>query len=297
MPDLNERMRGVDHVPFREDWDAVERRGPATEPMHDRTGSHAAKAIALLAATLLVLGVALYSLSGLGSSTDGAGTGPTPGNSSTATYIDPAGIPITVDYPPNWFARSFSTSADDGIAISNVESVVPPKDLAGQDLPLNYVTVTISASRQQVAPVVQDSPLPLSMDDASVTLGDGNTRQLMARVSGVPFVIQVSAGPNASEADLATADAIVASIRPNVTSPSASEVSPSPAGLDRAAVYDALIRYLVASPSTEGDFSNTIRVSTNLCSMGKSNCGDRLTQEDQTNPPLPAAGSWGHPVR
>ena len=218
MPDLNERMRGVDHVPFRDDWDAIERRGPVTEPMHDLTGSHAAKAIALLAATLLVLGVALYGLSGLGSSTDGAATGPTPENSSTAVYIDPAGIPITVDYPTDWFARSFSESADglsNGVAISNVEGVAPPEDPAGQEQPLNYVRVTISASKQQATPLLPNSPLPLSMDDASVTLGPGNTRQLMARVGGVPFVIHVSAGPNASEADLATADAIVASIRPN----------------------------------------------------------------------------------
>jgi hypothetical protein len=219
MPDLNERMRGVDHVPFSDDWDAIERRGPAPELMHDPTGSHAVKAIAVLAATLLVLGVALYSLSGLGSSTDGAPTGPSPESSSTAVYIDPAGIPITVDYPTNWSALSFtSASADglsDGVEISNVEAIAPSPDPAGFSRPLNYVGVSIRASRQQVTSQLPDSPLPLSMDDSSVTLGPGNTRQLMARVGGVRFVIQVSAGPNASEADLATADAIVASIRPN----------------------------------------------------------------------------------
>jgi hypothetical protein len=230
MPDLNERMRGVDHVPFREDWDAIERRASSVEPMRAPTRPHAVRTIAILATTLLVLGVVLYSLSGLGSSKDGAATGPTPGGSSTAVYIDPAGIPITVDFPTDWFARSFTSSADglsDGVEISNVEAVVPPEDPAGQSLPLNYVRVTISTSKQQVASSLPDSPLPLSMDDASVTLGPGNTRQLMARVGGVPFVIQVSAGPNASEADLADADAIVVSIRPNGSEGSSISGGPS----------------------------------------------------------------------
>jgi len=229
MSDLNELMGGVDHVPFSGDWDAVERRASSVEPVRAPTRPHAVRTVAILAATLLVLGVAFYGLSGLGSSTDGAGTGPTPENSSTATYIDPAGIPITVDHPTDWFARSFKSSADGlskGVEIANVEAITLPKDPAGQPQPSNYVAVTISASKEQVASSLPDSTLPLSMDDASVTLGPGNTRQLMARVGGVPIVIQVSAGPNASDADLVAADAIVASIRPNGSNAPPSQTAP-----------------------------------------------------------------------
>lgn len=218
MPDVKTWIEQVRRVHPPDLWGDIERRSrePLQEPSDD---GHRLRVAAVFIATIVVVGAALYGLSGLGSSPDGAATGPTPGNSSTAVYIDPAGIPITVDYPTDWSARSFTTASiadgvSDGVMISNVEEV-PPKDTAGQSLPLNYVRVEISTPRQQVAPVLPDSPLPLSMDEAHPLPGFANIRMLRARVGGVPFVIQVSAGPNASEADLATADAIVASVRPN----------------------------------------------------------------------------------
>jgi hypothetical protein len=51
------------------------------------------------------------------------------------------------------------------------------------------------------------------MDNAKPLPGVANIRELDAQVAGVPLVIEVSAGPSASQADLAAADAIVASIR------------------------------------------------------------------------------------
>jgi len=74
--------------------------------------------------------------------------------------------------------------------------------------------------------------------------------------------------------------------QPPVSSPpgdgsSASTSPPSSSGLDRVAVYEALVRYLVASPDTEGDFHDTIHVNPSLCSIiDKPNC-DRLTEDEQ----------------
>jgi hypothetical protein len=85
MPDLNERMRAADQVPFRGDWDDVERRVSCVEPMRGPTRRRALRTTAILATTVVVLGVALYSLSGLGSSTDGAvATSRSPGSSGIA---------------------------------------------------------------------------------------------------------------------------------------------------------------------------------------------------------------------
>ena len=66
MANLNERMRGVEEVPFQEDWDAIELRATSTKSTRDPAGRRAVRAFALLAATLLVLGAALYGLKDLG---------------------------------------------------------------------------------------------------------------------------------------------------------------------------------------------------------------------------------------
>jgi hypothetical protein len=177
---------------------------------------------------LVVLGAALYGLSGLGSSTSGPATSST--GSELATYENPMGIQITFSYPSKWFARSVSQTVGGlsyGAAVSNLEAAVPSEDPAAPspgpmpsdpNLSLDYVRVTILTSNQPATSQLPDTPLPLSMYDAAqVAPGPENLAELKARVSGVALVIQVSAGPNASADDLAAADAIVASIRPTET--------------------------------------------------------------------------------
>jgi hypothetical protein len=146
--------------------------------------------------------------------------GVTGGASLSGTYTDPMGIPITFTYPSTWFARSVSASTDglsEGAAISNVEEGVPSTDpgpMPDASPPLDFVRVTIFTAYGRTGPIVPDSALPLSMDNAKPLPGIANIRMIDAQVAGVPLVIEVSAGPSASQADLAAADAIVASIRP-----------------------------------------------------------------------------------
>src|SRR4051812_10299070 len=67
---------------------------------------HRARVTAILVATLVVLGGALYGLSGLGSSSSGAG--PRETGSGLSTYVNPMGIKIALDYPSDWSAQSVS---------------------------------------------------------------------------------------------------------------------------------------------------------------------------------------------
>jgi len=146
--------------------------------------------------------------------------GITGGASLSGTYTDPMGIPITFTYPSTWFARSVSASADglsEGAAISNAEEAVPPTDpgvMPNASPPLDYVRVTIFTANGRLG-LLPDSVLPLSMDNAKVSPGSENVKVLDATVGGTPLVIEVSAGPNASQADIDSADAIVASIKPS----------------------------------------------------------------------------------
>ena len=154
--------------------------------------------------------------------------GITGGASLSGTYTDPMGIPITFTYPSTWFARSVSASADglsEGAAISNVEEAVPSTDpgpMPDASPPLDYVRVTIFTANGDTGTTGSESDLPLSMDNAKVAPGGENVRVLNAQVAGVSLVIEVSAGPRASQTDLVAADAIVSSIRPSTQSPPAS---------------------------------------------------------------------------
>jgi hypothetical protein len=156
--------------------------------------------------------------------------GITGGASLSGTYTDPMGIPITFTYPSTWFARSVSATTDglsEGAAISNIEEGVPSTDpgpMPDASPPLDFVRVTVFTAYGRNGPIVPDSELPLSMDNAKVSPGPENVRVLDAQVAGVPLVIAVGAGPNASQADIAAADEIVASIRPtaDTASPSTS---------------------------------------------------------------------------
>jgi hypothetical protein len=104
-----------------------------------------------------------------------------------------------------------------------------------RSLPQDYVRVTIFKSDRQVA--TQDSELPLSMDNSKPAPGPENLRDLDAQVAGVPLMIVVSAGPSASEADLAAADAIVGSIRPADCPPAVSGAIESQLIGEHTAIY------------------------------------------------------------
>jgi hypothetical protein len=261
MNELNERMRGVDQVPFRDDWDKVQQRAGATEPMRDPGGRNVMRAVAILVATLVVLGATLYGLSGLGSSTSGPAA--SPAGSELASYVNPMGIPITVDYPSDWYAQSVSQDSNPdpsktgrpqiGLVVSNAPEAMPspgddspsPGPLPDDpDLPSTFVTVTIihvadpcGTSGDPCHPglLTPNSPPPLSMSDAQVAPGPANIRILEATVAMHHLTISVHAGPEASTSDLAAADAIVASIRPTnaeTASPTGSQ-EPSESATDK----------------------------------------------------------------
>jgi hypothetical protein len=109
-----------------------------------------------------------------------------------------------------------------GLVISNEARAVPAHPAnhpayfrVHPDLPPTYVTVQIL--RRDVpafhGPPVPETPLPLSMADATATPGSRNFRYLSVQIGGTQLFISVEAGPDASAADLARADQIVASIR------------------------------------------------------------------------------------
>ena len=146
----------------------------------------------------------------------------------TEDYTNPMGIPITFSYPSDWYADSVSQPAQAGsglvigAVISNVPTAMPSQDPSAPspgplpsdpNLPSDFVTITILGGTQQTSPALPDTPLPLSMRDAQPVPGVSNIRVLPARLGGMNVEIQVVAGPSASAADIATADAIVASIR------------------------------------------------------------------------------------
>jgi hypothetical protein len=93
------------------------------------------------------------------------------------------------------------------------------------DLQPDFVTVTILAKEGTISSAPSDSTLPLSMDDAKPAPGPENLRILEAVVAGTPIEIAVSYGQEASSADVAAANAIVASIRPSATGSRATETS------------------------------------------------------------------------
>lgn len=73
------------------------------------------------------------------------------------------------------------------------------------------------------------------MSDAKHAPGPVNIRSISVTVSGVSYEISIQGGPQATDSDLAVADAIVASIRPtDITPPPA---SPPPPGLSGSLVF------------------------------------------------------------
>ena len=167
----------------------------------------------------------------------------------TTVYVNQVGLPISVSYPAGWLAQSIVHHADAvgpdqlGVVVANT-SMGMPSDAASPtpgplpenpDLPPDYVRLTIltNGDGQPVAGAV-DSPLPLSMSDAKVPPGPFNIHILSATLAGVRFAITVQGGPQASAADLAAADGIVASILPTASgTPPPTTATPDPPMLEQ----------------------------------------------------------------
>ncbi len=236
-------LRQFDSVQPTPLWSAIEARHPGPEippPVRPLR-----RVVVIVAALALFAGAGAFAWSAfrpearsiLPETTDG----------DLKSYVNPMGIHITADYPSGWYAQSLSQDSNldpsqtgplqVGLVISNTEQAMPSPGATAPspgplpenpDLPMDFVTVTIRASADAIGSVDQDSALPLSMDDAKVAPGPENLRSLRAVVAGTPIDVTVAAGPNYSKTDLATANAIVASIRPSDTASQPPTPSPSP---------------------------------------------------------------------
>ena len=180
----------------------------------------------------------------------------TPGG--TIEYVDQVGLPLSLSYPVGWFAQSIVHPADAvgphqlGVIVANTSSGMPSSNTVtptpgplpeNPNLPPDFVRLTILTNGDgQPDPAAIDSPLPLSMNDAKHAPGPVNIRSISATVSGVSYEISIQGGPQATDSDLAVADAIVASIRPTdiTPSPSPSSVAPS-TSTSLAGMWTALI--------------------------------------------------------
>jgi len=222
------QLRTFDRVDATPLWSAIEGRHPGPEipppPNHLRRAVVVVSALALFAAAVTFAWSAFHP-------NDEPPTSSTQ-EESLQTVENPMDIPIAFSYPNDWIARSVTETTDGltyGAAVSNSAAAVPTTDPGPMPsdpaLPQDFVRVSIFESDRRAAR--QDSQLPLSMDDAGVVPGPGDIRVLDAQVGGVPITIQVSAGPDASSADLSAADAIVASIRPSTGSEPSETPSPS----------------------------------------------------------------------
>jgi hypothetical protein len=151
----------------------------------------------------------------------------------TSPYVNEVGLPISMSYPTGWFAESTGQPGDPtgprqrGVVIANTRAAMPSRGGASSSsgprpessiLPPHFVRVTIVTNGEKGPPDPGsvDSPLPLSMSDAQFG-GPGNVRGLSATVAGVRLTFTIQAGPEASDADLAAADDIVASVAPTYT--------------------------------------------------------------------------------
>jgi len=222
MPDAKRWLEPIARTQVPDVWLDALRRAEAPMAVH-RHEHRALRVAAILVAAAVVLGLALFGLWGLDGNDAQPATGPT---GPLSTFTDPAGIPIAVQYPAEWHAAVAQSpigwtgvNPRVGLVVSNTISAMPersrnqPGYLPGDpDLPSSYVTVQITRSESVASALLKNSPLPLSMSDAVATPGRKNFRYLIAVVGGTQVFISVEAGPDASEADLARADQIVASI-------------------------------------------------------------------------------------
>ena len=197
-------------------------------PRRDR----AIRLTASIAVAAIFVAVAAWGVTVVGRNNADHTEGPTAPSLKTVT--NPKGIPITVSYPGDWFARQNSGNTwlfGNGLIVVNDRREANWDHLPGDSGPFgthirDFVGVTVFKARHQT-PGPTDSSFPLDMADAKVDTGWGqeSVRYLNAQIAGMPIRIMVFAAKDASPQDIAAADAIVASIRPNS---STEDLPPSP---------------------------------------------------------------------
>jgi hypothetical protein len=236
------QLRQFDRVEPTPLWSAIEARHPGPELPPPVSRIRRALVIVTALAVFAVAGAFAWQAFQPGASS----TGPTSPGDGLQSYVNPMGIQLALDYPPSWFAQSVSQDSNldpsktgplqVGVVVSNAVEAMPSGSVTiaspgplpeNPDLPMDFVTVTILAKDDAIGSSAEDSPLPLSMENAKPAPGPGNVRFLEAVIAGTPIEITVSAGPNYSRADLVAADAIVASIRPSNGSEQSDTPSPS----------------------------------------------------------------------
>ena len=224
---LRSRLRALDGVgPSPGLLDRARQWGPRRAPV----GQSKSRRIIVMMTAFAVFGAsAVLVLQAF----DGTGTVPGANQHGAApgmlVYANQVGLPLSLDYPSVWFAQSIIHPADAvgphqlGVIVANTSSGMPSSNTAAPTpgplsenptLPPDFVRLTILTNGDgQPDPAAVDSPLPLSMNDAKHAPGPVNIRSISATVSGIRYEISIQGGPQASAADLATADQIVSSIR------------------------------------------------------------------------------------
>jgi len=205
---------------------------PPKRPRRDR----AVRLTASIAVAAIFVAVAAWGVTVVGRNNADHTEGPTAPSLKTVT--NPKGIPITVSYPGDWFARQNSGNTwlfGNGLVVVNDRREANWDHLPGGSGPFgthirDFVGVTVFKARHQ-APGPTDSSFPLDMADAKVDTGWGqeSVRYLNAQVAGVPIRIMVLAAKEATAQDIAAAEAIVASIRPSATTSPQTATVPSTA--------------------------------------------------------------------
>src|SRR6476620_11663452 len=104
---MREQMKALDELEMGDLWEQVQRREPSPEGPEPSRRPRRARPMALLIVSVAVIGLVLYGLWGLDGNGGQSMTGST---EPLATSVDPAKIPISVQYPTDWYAAVGSTS-------------------------------------------------------------------------------------------------------------------------------------------------------------------------------------------
>jgi len=210
---------------------------PPKRPRRDR----AVRLTVSIAVAAVFIAIAAWGVTVVGY--DKGHTGPLGPSSTLHTITNPKGIPITVSYPGDWFARENSGNTwlfGDGLVVVNNRREANWDHLPGDSGgPFgthirDFVGLTVFKARHR-APAPTDSTFPLDMANAKVDPGWGqeSVRYLNAQVGGMPIRIMVLAAKDASAQDIATAEAIVASIRPTAGASTPLSFTPANGWYDR----------------------------------------------------------------
>ncbi len=224
-----EELDQIDRLDATELWDAIAERRPGPPPGPPVSPLRRASIIVVsLAIGAAAIAVPVAAFRGSNSPPPAAAA------PDLAQYVNPMGIPITVSYPSDWYAASFSqprqSSTDTvGLVISTSREALPAEDPSAPSpgpipedasLPPDFVLIYISTrdlSPQADAP--PDTPLPISWDDAKPFPGPADIASVAIWVGGKHVEITVQFGDRSPE-QLFAVESLLASIRPTTAQPS-----------------------------------------------------------------------------